>query len=207
MVDRILGEEGPPRNRTRFTLTEYEGNPLFDIRKYYFARNSSEFKPTRKGIALNRDTFMELNRVLNAHNQDIMEYLSIGHIPEEMLRYQQANEEAKQKNFRLANEVEIEEVNDFRDEHLFHVKHRGGKDTVELNISHPFAKAISESEIEKSTPEEIRHMFASMIAAFARARSLLLNSPASNPEILFDHTEFDWSSFVRKYVEETVEET
>jgi len=202
-MDRILGEEGPPHNRTRFTLTEYGGNPLFDIRKYYFARNSSEFKPTRKGIALNRDTFMELNRVLNAHNQDIMEYLSIGHVPLGMLRYQQANEEAKQKNFRLANEVEIEEVNDFRDEHLFHVQHRGGKDIVELNISHPFAKAISESELENSTPAEIRHMFASMIAAYARARSLLLNAPASNPEILFEHTEFDWSSFLRNYVEET----
>ena len=203
MVDRVVGEEGPAGNRTTFTLTEYEGHKLFDIRKYYFARGSGEFKPTRKGISLNRDTFMELCRVLNTHKEDIIEYLAIGHIPEGMLRYQQANEEAKQKNFRLANEVEIEEVNMFRDEHLFHVQHQGGKDIVQLNLSHPFAKAISESEIEKSTPEEIRHMFASMIAAFARARSLLLNSPASSPEILFDHTEFDWSSFLRNYVEET----
>ena len=64
---------------------------------------------------------------------------------DDVLRYQQAQEEALKKNFRVVGNVELTEVNNFR-QHLFHVKHQGGKDIVELNISHPFAQAISKEE-------------------------------------------------------------
>ena len=33
--ERILGEEGPEGNRTRFILNLFKGNRLLDIRKYY----------------------------------------------------------------------------------------------------------------------------------------------------------------------------
>lgn len=208
MDERILGEDGPPGNRVRFRIHEYEGNRLFDIRKFYLAKHPNsltgkrEFMPKRQGINLNRDSFMELKRVLDSYNDDILEFLRIGHVPEEMLRYHQAELEAMEKNFRLANDVEISEVDNFRDSHMFHVTHEGSKDIVELNTSHPFAKAISAEEIAKSTPEDIRELFATILAAYSRARSLLLGASASNPEILFEQTEFDWSRFLENYIEE-----
>ena len=199
-MDRILGEDGPPHKRTRFTLNEYNGHKLFEIREFYL--RGGEYNPTRKGVNLNRDKFMELKRVLDKDHDAIMEFLRIGHIPEAMLRYQQAQEEAKQKNFRLAHDVKINEVNRFRDEHLFHVSHQGNTDVVELNTSHAFAKAISIEEIANSTPEEIRELFAAMMASYARARSLLLGAAASNPEILFEQAEFDWHMFLSNYIDE-----
>lgn len=207
-VDRILGEDGPEHRRIRFTIRDFETNRLFDIRKHYLPKKPDpltgkrEFKPTTKGMSLTRDNFMELKRVLEAHSEDILEFLRIGEVSEEMLRYHQAELEAKEKHFRLANDVEIREVDNFRDSHLFHVSHQGAKDVVELNTSHPFAKAISLEEIANSSPEEIRELFATMMATFARARSLLLGASASNPEILFEQTEFDWSKFLESYVEE-----
>jgi len=158
--------------------------------------------PKRQGINLNRDSFMELKRVLENYDKEILEFLRIGHIPEEMLRYHQAEQQAMEKGFRLANDVEITEVNNFRDSHMFHVTHQGRKDIVELNTSHPFAKAMSIDEIAKSSPEEIRDLFASILAAYSRSRTLLLGASASNPEILFEQAEFDWSEFLKKYIEE-----
>ena len=172
MDGKILGEDGPPGNRVRFIIHEYEGNRLLDIRKFYLAKKPNpltgkrEFMPKRQGINLNRDSFMELKRMMEKYDKEILEFLKIGHIPEEMLRYHQAELQAMEKGFRLANDVEITEVNNFRDSHMFHVTHQGGKDIVELNTSHPFAKAISVDEIAKSSPEEIRDLFASILAAY-----------------------------------------
>ena len=41
---------------------------------------------------------MELKRVLDRDEETILEWLRIGHVFEEVLRYQQAQEEAKKKN-------------------------------------------------------------------------------------------------------------
>lgn len=208
MNEKILGEDGPPGNRVRFRIHEYEGNRLFDIRKFYLSKKPNshtgkrDFMPKRQGINLNRDSFMELKRVLENYDKEILEYLRIGHIPEEMLRYHQAELQAMEKGFRLANDVEITEKDNFRDSHMFHVNHQGAKDIVELNTSHPFARAISVEEIAKSTPEEIRGLFASILAAYSRSRTLLLGAAASNPEILFEQSEFDWSKFLENYIEE-----
>ena len=199
--ERILGEEGPERSRTRFKLNSFKGNRLLDIRKYYRDKNSGEFNPTKQGINLNRDTFMELKRVLDRDEETILEWLRIGHVPEEVLRYQQAQEEAKKKNFRLVGDVDIEEINNFRDTRMFDVRHEGGKDIVELNIAHPFAQSISEEELAKMTPEEIRGLFARLLASFGRSRTLLLRSGASEPEILFEQSVFDWSQFTGDFIE------
>ncbi|MEC7168686.1 MAG: hypothetical protein VXW14_06835 [Candidatus Thermoplasmatota archaeon] len=43
--ERILGEEGPEGNRTRFILNLFKGNRLLDIRKYYRDKKTGEFKP------------------------------------------------------------------------------------------------------------------------------------------------------------------
>ena len=198
--DRILGEEGPERNRTRFYLNSYEGNRLLDIRKFYRDRKTGDFKPKRQGINLNRDTFMELKRVLDRDEDLILEWLRIGHVPEEVLRYQQAQEEAKKKNFRLVGEVDIEEVNNFRDLKMFDVRHEGGRDIVELNSAHAFVQSISEEELAKMTPTEIRGLFARVFAAFGRSRTLLLGGGASEPEILFEQSVFDWSEFTAEFV-------
>ena len=198
--DRILGEEGPERNRTRFYLNSYEGNRLLDIRKFYRDRKTGDFKPKRQGINLNRDTFMELKRVLDRDEDLILDWLRIGHVPEEVLRYQQAQEEAKKKNFRLVGEVDIEEVNNFRDLKMFDVRHEGGRDIVELNSAHAFVQSISEEELAKMTPTEIRGLFARVFAAFGRSRTLLLGGGASEPEILFEQSVFDWSEFTAEFV-------
>ena len=198
----ILGEDGPARKRTRFYLNLYEGHRLFGIREHYHDKKTGEMKPTRKGINLNRDTFMELKRVFDRDEDLILDWLRIGHIPEEVLRYQQLQEEAKKKNFHLVGDVEIKETNNFRDNRLFYDRHEGSKVIIEFNTAHPFAKAISEEELSKLNPKEIRGLIARLIAGYARSRTLLLASGVSEPKIIFEQNEYDWSQFSSEYISE-----
>ena len=200
--NQILGEDGPSRKRTRFYLNLYEGHRLFGIREFYQDRKTGDFKPTKKGINLNRDTFMELKRVLDRDEDMILEWLRVGHIPEEVLRYQQAQEEAKMKNFHLVGDVEILETNNFRDNRLFYDRHEGSKTIIQLNTSHPFAKAISEDELDKMNSTEIRSLIVRLLAGYAKSRTLLLSSGASEPSTLFEQNEYDWAQFTSKYVQE-----
>lgn len=200
--EKILGEEGPSRKRTRFYLNEYEGHHLFGIREFYIDRKSGEFRPTRKGINLNRDSFMELQRVMTKHEDDVMNWLRIGHIPDEILRYQQLQEEARKKNFHIVGDVDVIETNDSRSKNLFFDQHKGSKTIIELNTAHPFAKAISIDELSKSSPEEIQGLFARLLASYSKSRTMLLGTGVSEPRILFEQNEFDWSQFASQYVKE-----
>jgi hypothetical protein len=199
-MDKILGEDGPPNRRARFGLNEFKGNHLFEIREFYLKQG--EFLPTKKGINLNRNRYMELQRIINTFDDEIRTFLNIGEVDEGLLRYQQAQEEAKKANFRLVNDMVEEQVNKLPDGHLFDVKHEGAKDRVRISSSHPFAKATSDEELAALSPSDIRKLLLSMIAAYSRARSLLLHAPASSPEILFEQLEYDWSKFLGRYVEE-----
>ena len=84
---------------------------------------------------------------------------------------------------------------------MFDVRHEGGHDIVELNSSHPFVQAISVDEIAAMNPEEIRGLFARLLAAFGRSRTLLIGGGASEPEILFEQSVFDWSEFSGEFIE------
>ena len=55
-------------------LKEFEGRKLIDLRKYFLDKNSNEFLPTRKGIALNAVQFSQLVETIN-NNQEIIEFL------------------------------------------------------------------------------------------------------------------------------------
>ena len=88
---------------------------------------------------------------------------------------------------------------------MFDVRHEGGRDIVELNSTHAFVQAISTKEIAAMTPEEIRGLFARLLAAFGRSRTLLIGGGASEPEILFEQSVFDWSEFTSEFIEKMEE--
>ena len=116
-----------------------------------------------------------------------------------------AEEEARKKNFHIVGDVDIIEVNDFRSKNLFFDQHKGSKTIIELNTSHPFAKAITIDELSKSTPEEIQALFARLLASYSKSRTMLLGTGVSEPRILFEQNEFDWSQFASQYVKEVKE--
>ena len=56
------------------SLSEYKGSPLIDIRKYYFDRKSEEIKPSKKGIALQKNNFNLLAQTLIDSSPEIKKW-------------------------------------------------------------------------------------------------------------------------------------
>jgi len=48
----------------RIEITEFKGQRLLNIRTWYLDKNSGEYKPTPKGVALKVELFAELKQAL-----------------------------------------------------------------------------------------------------------------------------------------------
>ena len=55
----------------RINISEFSGHKYLDIRKYY-EDDAGEIKPTKKGIALNKEQFEKILALLNEKNEEII---------------------------------------------------------------------------------------------------------------------------------------
>ncbi|KAI8612466.1 transcriptional Coactivator p15-domain-containing protein [Chytriomyces sp. MP71] len=51
-------------NKKRARLSEFKGHKYADIREYYEEKGSGEWKPTKKGVTLNKAELQELQKVI-----------------------------------------------------------------------------------------------------------------------------------------------
>ncbi len=69
---RIIGEI---KNGSKLiTISEFNGKKFLDIRKF-FKDDQDQLKPTKKGIALNKDQFLEVLEILNSKKSEIEELI------------------------------------------------------------------------------------------------------------------------------------
>ncbi len=202
MEDVILGEDGPERSRVIFYIHQFKNHNLFGIRKHFFSKKTGEFTPTKQGINLNRGSYQELRRIINENDETIMNWLGIGYVPEHVLRYQEAMEEARLKNAHLTGNVNAGFSSQPRMERFFEVEHKGNTDNVIFNSEHPAGNLLQDDFVEQMSSRDLRALITRILASYARAKVHLADQPVSSPSILFDQLEYDWSEFLRDFVED-----
>lgn len=74
--DVVLCEEGPDKKKLRITLHEYKGTPLLQLRYFYVDKKSGETKPTKNGIAITRNRYLDLVETIDRNRESIADYLA-----------------------------------------------------------------------------------------------------------------------------------
>jgi hypothetical protein len=195
--DRVLAEDGPPKNRLVLRLTHYGETCLLDIRNWYLDKKTSEFRPTRKGISLSRRNFLWLKRVVDDKSEEILDWLSISYVPENVAAYE---ERQAQRNAELELEspaVEVDTREERRDVSFFHVTRSGSKATVTLNTAHPFVIALFEA-LPPADNTEIKELLAHLLLCHAEAAEGLSDAPATHASVLLDQLTHDWSRLLQR---------
>lgn len=90
MTERRLLIAGSKNSPLVATLSEYEGNRLLDLRKY-FRDKQGELKPTRKGISLSLFQYEQICSLLENSNSEITNWLK----PEAHKEYKQREIQAE----------------------------------------------------------------------------------------------------------------
>lgn len=196
--ERTLAEDGTEKKKLIIRLTEYEGNRLLDLRFWYFNKQELEWHRTKKGIMLNRENFKCAKKAFETNDEEILDWLGIGYVPEHVEKYANEQEEAVEKSSYAPDKVTTSTVQQPRNPAFFEVVHRGGKTEVEYNESHPlYVKLKSKGENAADS-----RLLALLLASYHRAKERLGDSPATDASILFDQLEHDWSNFLKGYLTE-----
>jgi len=73
----FLKETGNPKNKLRISLSTYNDQKLFNAR-FYYEDKEGELRPTRRGISLKRNHYLDIIETISKHNDAISDFLESG---------------------------------------------------------------------------------------------------------------------------------
>lgn len=196
----VLAEKGPQGRRFVIRLNEFKRHRLLDLRFYYLDKKAQEFRPTSKGINLNKDNYLLARRVLEEEHETIMDWLGIEYVPQHVSDYAMRQRDAMQESASSLGEVVASVDRRERDPTFFLATHEGGTTDVNFNSSHPFyglLVSLLEGDAEEGGP--VWEALEALLAAFSKAAESLAESPATHPSSLFDTLTYNWSAYLASY--------
>jgi hypothetical protein len=196
-MPKVIEEHGSASRKKVLQLAEFNDNRYLELGEFYFNNKEKEWRK-KKGVSLNRDNYKIIKEAIEREHETIMNWLEVDYVPDNISRYNDAQERALLENEYTLGTLIISEYNDPRDLHFFKVENKGGKDIVSLNSCHPFKEAF-----DKAHPET-KEVVAKMMQAFNQTKKLLQSQPAYDPEMLFNHLEIDWSRYLKDSIDKKV---
>ena len=125
----------------RVILAEYQGTPILDIRNYY--EKNGEMAPTKKGISLSRNKFLDLAKVIEDKKDEISTFL------ENKKNLDQFSEYKEKKINALEDLKTVESANlnlrPVTGRSICSIEYQGAKATVTLDPTHKFIEKYSSS--------------------------------------------------------------
>jgi len=79
----FLKETGNPKNKLRISLSTYNDQKLFNAR-FYYEDKEGELRPTRKGISVKRNHYLDIIETISKHNDAISDFLETGALNDEL---------------------------------------------------------------------------------------------------------------------------
>ena len=181
------------------SLKEYKGSPLIDIRKYYFDKKTEEIKPTKKGIALQKNNYNLLIQSL------------IDSSPEVSKWFEETNEySAKKATETLQKRVEAVEGNRRKAQNFntdkdywqapnfFDVESLGGSDKIIYNTKHEMYEKLNQtSQKGNETGMDLINI---ILISYKKAKDILDDGEEYSAEELFKYLDFEWGLILSNYI-------
>ncbi|NMA28388.1 MAG: hypothetical protein GX934_11565 [Burkholderiales bacterium] len=184
----VLASAGSERNLLVFKLTEFEGNRLLDVRKYFLDKKSGELCPTRKGIALGESGFSVLKQVIEEKQADITDWFIedavVRGVASNVTRMNQAGDALS----KIEHSVHVL-FEDWKSPAFFRAEFEGPLTLLFLNTRHPFARRLADLVAEDNPSS---HIVISMLEGFARAKHLYDGESSGVAEVLLDGLLVNW---------------
>lgn len=202
----ILSRTRSKRHPIIVQLSEFQNRRLLDIRRFFLDQKDGEYKPTRKGIALNRDNFSELLRILGDNINEINAWFGTktGQVPADAVRSAiqrdaEATESATSKQ--SSEDASNGTFGDRRYPFPFGYEARGKNDRILMNEEHPLFKALSSAA--PSTPDvdtgpeqdNVKVLRAVFLSYFRAARRL--EGVSSDGYVDPEQLELEWDKELR----------
>jgi len=67
----LIGAIAKGKDEIRVSLAEFQGSRFIDVRVYYHHKDSDEWRPTKKGIAVSPGKLAELRELLDTAEEEM----------------------------------------------------------------------------------------------------------------------------------------
>jgi|TARA_B100001964_G_scaffold67902_1_gene77166 hypothetical protein len=148
--EKKLISTGSPNNPTVYKLSRFKGRNLFDIRKYFKAKDTGNLIPSRKGISLNKLGFEALIGIIKENEKDILKWLSSNeeNPSKELIKKLEKLSIKVQEEIFAAKEYEYKK-DKWSDSSFFKIKYDGDKRILAINQNHKLSNYIDLNKKEK----------------------------------------------------------
>ena len=181
------------------SLSEYKGSPLVDIRKYYFDKKSEEIKPSKKGIALQKNSFNLLAQTLIDSSPEIKKWF------EEKNEYSakkatqtlQVRADAVEENRRQAQNFETDKEG-WQAPNFFDVESLGGSDKIVYNTKHSMYELLN--QLSQGDDKSASDLINVILMSYKKAKDILDDGEEYSADELFKYLEFEWGLILSNYI-------
>ncbi|GAB2596651.1 MULTISPECIES: transcriptional coactivator p15/PC4 family protein [Nitrincola] len=181
----ILSETGPEKKLLRMSLSEFEGTRLLNVRYYYKDTKTGEIKPTRKGIALGRNRYVDIFELFEKHHSEILDYFDNQSTGFKGLNGWKSRVE-KVARTQKSNAMVITSIEPLGGRDLYDIVFSGAEISVKLNNKNKFVSTLS----EQSNPNDLLGRVA---AAFELACQLVADEQSNAVVDALDHLKYEFS--------------
>jgi len=206
----IIATAGGKKNKIVFSLSEFEGRRIFDIRKFYTDKNSGELKPTKKGITLSKNSFEVTKGVIADNEDEILSWLCSDTAIVSDIKKDIRLKGKHSKEARFQAQEFVVDHSAWKSPEFFSVTAEGGKDRLTLNTKHDFVKELlrlleteesdDDNQDSSNVIERVRELFWMLLLSFGKARHLYENSEASAAAVVLDTTVYNWGLYLNQNV-------
>jgi len=186
---------GSKSNPILISLTEYEGQRLLDIRRYYLDKGTKQLKPTKKGISLPLHAAKAVFDVLLASRDKVLAWLD--RPSEEFAAVAAAamatRAAAREHESRQPRPFQVESESR-KEASFFTVDAHGAADVLTLNASHPVYETL-----EAPGSSDARDALRRILIAYARTKSLFSDRIEADSGAFFSMFEHEWGLMLKQY--------
>jgi hypothetical protein len=180
-------------NITKLSFSVFKGRKLLDIRKWFQSKDTGDLEPSKKGISLNKDTFVNLYKLLEDKDKSIINWFETSdYQPEKKMMEELIKKSEKIRQEQLKKKEFTIKSGKLNDRSFFKIEANGDKREVFLNENHPFIK-------ENIKNKEV----ISIISTLALTFQLTLDNYDSSEKIsipdLNDYILEEWGLVLKQY--------
>lgn len=198
----IIHQTKSKRNPIVLQLNEFQGHRLLDIRRFFWDQKTSEYKPTKKGISLNRENYAEIMSMILERSESIASWLGFGNVDNaankvlsSLRNDSEQIDAAKAKIERILEDTEYSEFSDRRFAFPYSFEARGSKCHVAKNIDHPIHNASAEDSSNINS-ESVGRVIDAVFEAYFRA-SRRLEAVTPDGYVNLETLESEWDRELR----------
>lgn len=197
MNEDILLQIGSKSNPLVVNLHLYEGHRLVDIRRYFLEKATGSLKPTKKGINLNHDNFVDIRKLFQHKGDEIAKWLESGddqtlQVVREAFRVRSEAEEREARRSRPYEQVSAH----LRTAQFFKAESHGGNDKIEFNEDHAYLKSLDSGT---SSSQAVRQALGVVLIAYYRAKLRFPGDIEMDSKMLFEMLEYEWGVILSNY--------